>query len=694
MNNQNLLHPQYSSKNHSEIVPSERLKPITQLLKESWGIYCLQIKTFLGIIGLPIGFSFFFWALNYFLVGTEIRYSIWFSIIGMISFLGSFFLWLWAIPSLLYTLKENTNIKESYEKGFKILLSYIWVYFLWLVIIVGGFLAFIIPGILFSLWLSLAIFVLIFEERKGVNALFRSKHLIKGSLRKGLGRFLVLGLIMGMGLFPVFALFLFGIEDIPIEIQTNRMIGYSLQLLVLPFFLIYGSLIYKNLKEIKAEIPYERPKISNKIKYLAPELALGILIIGWWISIPFLNIWSRDIPPLDDSDLWLTKVEIPKEENAFHYLYQTGQELYLPPEKMEIFEKWDSELAKRLIKNNKEVFPYFKKATKLPYFQIPGLQDPKNVGFETLLPGLGKARNIARLNSIKANYLLRQGEEREALSLTLKIIEMGQMLQDGPRAVWMNYLVGLAIKEIGFHRLRAMIADLTLSPEILKDYLVKLDQFEANEEGLIRAMKMEYIMFANLKTKEEWGKLKVEKEEIPRWIRVPLSKFDWLYKPNQTQGLLAESFRSFINKVKKDYYYEMRPTDEFLVSGFFCEERDLIQLAFIENMIGKILHDMMIPAFDRALEFKHLEDFSVRGTQLLLALRAHQIETGKLPFSLAELVPRYLSEIPRDPFDGELIRYCLEKGIIYSVGKDLKDSGGSEGEDWARMQDPTFRIEF
>ena len=35
-----------------------------------------------------------------------------------------------------------------------------------------------------------------------------------------------------------------------------------------------------------------------------------------------------------------------------------------------------------------------------------------------------------------------------------------------------------------------------------------------------------------------------------------------------------------------------------------------------------------------------------------------------------------------------------EKKIIYSVGKDLIDSGGSKGDDWKKMEDPTFKIEF
>ena len=51
---------------------------------------------------------------------------------------------------------------------------------------------------------------------------------------------------------------------------------------------------------------------------------------------------------------------------------------------------------------------------------------------------------------------------------------------------------------------------------------------------------------------------------------------------------------------------------------------------------------------------------------------------GRLPAGLEELVPAYLSEVPRDPYDGKPFRYLPEKRLVYAVGQDLKDSGGSK----------------
>jgi len=67
--------------------------------------------------------------------------------------------------------------------------------------------------------------------------------------------------------------------------------------------------------------------------------------------------------------------------------------------------------------------------------------------------------------------------------------------------------------------------------------------------------------------------------------------------------------------------------------------------------------------------------YSVR---LILALRLHAIDHGRLPGRLDDLVPELL---PADPFDGKPLRWVREKHLVYSVGADLADDGGSEDSD-------------
>jgi hypothetical protein len=61
-----------------------------------------------------------------------------------------------------------------------------------------------------------------------------------------------------------------------------------------------------------------------------------------------------------------------------------------------------------------------------------------------------------------------------------------------------------------------------------------------------------------------------------------------------------------------------------------------------------------------------------------LAVRCYQSEQGRLPSSLAQLVPRYLQHVPSDPFSGRPVIYHPQGAnwLLYSVGEDGVDDGG------------------
>jgi hypothetical protein len=104
------------------------------------------------------------------------------------------------------------------------------------------------------------------------------------------------------------------------------------------------------------------------------------------------------------------------------------------------------------------------------------------------------------------------------------------------------------------------------------------------------------------------------------------------------------------------------------------------------NIIGISFNDVTIKACN--------ENLNISALQALMAIRAYKIQSGDYPLTLESLVPRYLSEIPKDPYNDQALKYLKDKKIIYSVGSDKKDDGGSQGDDWTKMPDPTFKIDF
>lgn len=92
-----------------------------------------------------------------------------------------------------------------------------------------------------------------------------------------------------------------------------------------------------------------------------------------------------------------------------------------------------------------------------------------------------------------------------------------------------------------------------------------------------------------------------------------------------------------------------------------------------------------VTSMDCGLDSTRLAFVNEQGTLRLLAtelaISAYSLESGKLPESLPELVPEYLSSVPVDPFDpdGSQIRYVpRDDGIfrVYSVGPNRVGDGG------------------
>jgi len=62
-----------------------------------------------------------------------------------------------------------------------------------------------------------------------------------------------------------------------------------------------------------------------------------------------------------------------------------------------------------------------------------------------------------------------------------------------------------------------------------------------------------------------------------------------------------------------------------------------------------------------------------------IALKRYQLTHGDFPADLTALVPEFVSAIPRDPVDGQPLRYRRNADgtfLLYSVGENGKDDGG------------------
>jgi len=88
------------------------------------------------------------------------------------------------------------------------------------------------------------------------------------------------------------------------------------------------------------------------------------------------------------------------------------------------------------------------------------------------------------------------------------------------------------------------------------------------------------------------------------------------------------------------------------------------------------------PSLGRAFTLSMVSTAQLRTARTGLAVERYRLETGGFPQQLDQLVPKYLGQVPLDPFDEKPLRYRLtdKSAKIYSIGEDGVDDGGDLAE--------------
>jgi hypothetical protein len=165
----------------------------------------------------------------------------------------------WGFGSFIFAIvDENMRIKDALEKGGGKIWAFIWLFSLLGYIVPGGFLLFLVPGVIFMVWFAFAQFILPNEGENGMNALLKSKEYVKGYWFDVFGRLFIIWLVsVGISLIPL--------------------IGAVLSILFVPFEMIFVYFIYTDLKSIKGDVAYSS-SVVEKFKWIGAG-TLGYVVV-------------------------------------------------------------------------------------------------------------------------------------------------------------------------------------------------------------------------------------------------------------------------------------------------------------------------------------------------------------------------------------------------------------------------------
>lgn len=393
---------------------------------------------------------------------------------------------------------------------------------------------------------------------------------------------------------------------------------------------------------------------------------------------------------VNDKELQFPRASIPEGSNAFNLLQTASSHLWWPDKQSDQIDdltrdtNWNDALAGTVLASNRETLAGWDAAAKLPDFQVPELSS-----FDDLMPYLVDWKKLARLAMVRENVLFHNGQDKEAFDQIVTHIQIGRRMQNAHGPL-IDYLVGTAVNSVGLFQIQHWAGKTHLTPEQLKDYIRQL-QLDPDEEG---------TAFANtIKAEYQW---QVEMLEAIRQGKITNSDpDDFYFRPvrflplfnfRQTKALFAEEDLKLVKASPHHFGQWKLPDLESNRLGF-------VSMYLSGNAGGQILYYMSMSGVIPSLATKSKCDVQLQATRTILALRAYQLTHGNLPPDLSALVPEFLDTVPVDDFDGQRLRYSPERKIVYSVGRNLKDDGGSDrGSDTEpesqRHLDLVFKFDF
>jgi hypothetical protein len=174
----------------------------SQILEKSWKTYTSNFKKILPFIFL-FAVLFFLQSAPEIYNTLEAHYGLFINsavviLVALLAFVTIFsIISLWALAALSFFIRDLLHaepvqkISGYLKNSKKYLWSLIFVSILVSLIIFGGALLFIVPGVIFSVWYAFITNTVLFEEKKGMEAMAASKNLVIGRWWKILWRLIV-----------------------------------------------------------------------------------------------------------------------------------------------------------------------------------------------------------------------------------------------------------------------------------------------------------------------------------------------------------------------------------------------------------------------------------------------------------------------------------------------------------------------
>lgn len=306
-------------------------------------------------------------------------------------------------------------------------------------------------------------------------------------------------------------------------------------------------------------------------------------------------------------------------------------------------------------------------------------------------PYLAGARALGNLLWLDAALLARGRKTDEALALSRCLLNVGRSVGDDPdlqaqllriesrRLAWSSIERALAHGEASADALQTaqqLLAEEQAQPVLLSAMLGHrarmhevMSRLEANADGVIPARERDFV-FDVAERDSPVG-------QAEHWLKV-----GWV-QHNHALNLELMTRAVALARLPLDQQMEQTHDFDLIVKRMHDDWRSSLARRSLPDAVGTI------QAYQRS-------QIELRCAGVALAVERHRLDHNAWPRDLQQLVPDYIPEVPRDPFDGKPLRLRSFPGgvMIYSVGPDARDNRGSfdRTDPWLADRDIGFRL--
>jgi hypothetical protein len=333
-------------------------------------------------------------------------------------------------------------------------------------------------------------------------------------------------------------------------------------------------------------------------------------------------------------------------------------------------EGWNEEYPElvKLLEANSEALLRLKAAIEMGSCYFPLLED---ADFNIRFPQLYYIRQAAKILALEARFLEKEGDVEcaarniaDGMKFSQDVARKGTVVSD---------LLGLSIESIFIGMVSKEVCKDSVNLDLCKALESTFYEPERTQERIEEALDAEQAFI-----EREISKLPSKSKDEIKALR-PFHDADYSVADSCIDSKTVEK----VTNLYDEYYRELRGAlQEGIVPALKkgAELEEQMQEHARSKELPELLFTYLALSLKRYVEQKARVAADYEMARTGLGLELYAAENGKYPESLSELVPKYLSCVPVDPFSGEVLKYAKgEKGwTIHSFGPDMDDDNGEK----------------